>query len=92
MDYHTLAGKEVLSKQACVIGKVYEIEIDTKTWRVTHIDVDLNKTTVEKLGLTKHRLERVKATIPTETIEAISDHIILSQAIEDLKNTIKVGS
>jgi sporulation protein YlmC with PRC-barrel domain len=53
MEYKEIQGKEVIGKLAHLIGKVTEIEFDTKTWKVTHICVDVNKNVVEDLGLKK---------------------------------------
>jgi len=90
MEYKEIEGKEVIGKQAHLIGKVSEIEFDTKTWKVTHVCVDVNKNIVEDLGLKKPTIGTVKATIPVEIIDAISDRILLgNESLDELKKVIK---
>jgi sporulation protein YlmC with PRC-barrel domain len=90
MEYKEIEGKEVIGGLAHNIGKVSGIEIDTNTWKVTHICVDVDKNIVENLGLKKSIIGSTKATIPIEMIDAISDRILLKNAsVDDLKKVIK---
>ena len=90
MKAKEIEGKEVIGKQAQLIGKVFEIEVDTNTWKVTHIYVDMDKNIVESLGLKKPKIGVVKATIPIEMIDVASDRILLkNESLDDLKKAIK---
>jgi sporulation protein YlmC with PRC-barrel domain len=90
LEYKEIEGKEVLGKLAHLIGKVSEIEVDTNTWKVTHICVDIDKNIVEDLGLKKPRIGSVRVTVPTEMINATSDRIILkNETLDELKKVIQ---
>ena len=90
MEYKKIEGKEVIGGLAHTIGKVSDIEVNTNTWKITHICVDVDKNVVEDLGLKKPIIGSVKATIPVEMIQAISDSILLKNAsVDDLKKVIK---
>ena len=90
MEYKKIEGKEVIGGLAHIIGKVSAIEVDTNTWKVTHICVDVDKNVVEDLGLKKPMIGSVKATIPIEMIDSIGDRILLkNRSIDDLKKVIK---
>ena len=92
MKYGEIEGKKVIDKQARLLGKVYEIEIDVKDWKVTHFCLDVDKDAVKDLGLRKPIIGSVKAIFPTEMIGAISDGIILNGNIGEFKNIIKSQS
>ena len=93
MEYKEIEGKEVIDKQAHLIGKVCEIALDPNIWKVTHICVDMDKNIVEKIGLKKPLIGSVKATIPIEMIHAMSDRILLrNESLDELKQVIKPKS
>lgn len=91
MDFKEIEGKEVIGKQAQIIGKVCGIEVDTNTWKVMHICVEVDKNVVESLGLKKPKIGNVKVNIPTEIIDVTSDRILLkNESLDDLKKVIKL--
>lgn len=90
MDSKDIEGKEVIAgKGARLLGKVEGIDLDIVNWKVTTIRLELDKNVIEDLGLKKPRLGNVKATFPVETIDSISDKILLKEGIDQLKNVVK---
>ena len=90
MEYKEIEGKEVIGGLAHTIGKVSDIEVDTNTWKVTHICVDVDKNVVEDLGLKKPMIGSIKVGAPVETIGVISDRVILNKTMNELKDIIKL--
>ena len=92
MEYKDeIEGKEVIDKLAHLIGKVSNIKVDTNTWKITHVCVDVEKNMVNGLGLKKPMIGSAKAAIPIEMIDAISDRILLKNAsLDELKKAIIV--
>ena len=82
-------GKKVIDKKARLLGKVYEVEINTKDLKITNFYLDVDKDAVNDLGLKKPIIGSVKAIFPAEMVDAISDSIILNGIIGELKNIIK---
>jgi sporulation protein YlmC with PRC-barrel domain len=89
MKYGDIEGKEVIGKEARKLGKVWEIELDTKDWKVTDFYLDVDQDAAVDLGLSKSRLGSVKALLPTSMIHAISDRIILNETIDEVKKKLK---
>ena len=90
MKSEQLIGKQVIGAQAQIIGKVYEIELDTKAWTITDIYIDLENTVVEAIGLQKPRIMgSVKISIPVEEVNAISDLISLKKSAVELRGIAK---
>jgi sporulation protein YlmC with PRC-barrel domain len=90
MDSKNIEGKEVIAgKSARLIGKVEGIEVDTASWKVTSIRLDVDKNVIEDLGLKKPRIGGIKVVFPVEIIDGISDKIILTESLDQLKNIVK---
>lgn len=93
MQYKEIEGKEVIGKLGRVVGKISEMNVDTNTWKVTHVFLTLDKNIVEDLGFKKPRIGSLKASIPIEAIEAISDRVILrNESLEDLRKILQTES
>ena len=89
MDLKEIEGKEVIAGKARILGKVIGVEVDTETWKVTNLQLDLDKNVIEDLGLKKPMLGSVKITFPVEIVDGISDKIILKETTDQLKTIIK---
>ena len=89
MDLKEIEGKEVIAGKARILGKVVSVEIDTENWKVTNIQLEVDKNVLDELGLKKPILGSVKITFPVEIVDGISDKIILKETVDQLKNIIK---
>ena len=89
MDLKEIEGKEVIAGKARILGKVVSVEIDTENWKVTNIQLEVDKNVLDELGLKKPMLGSVKITFPVEIVDGISDKIILKETVDQLKNIIK---
>jgi sporulation protein YlmC with PRC-barrel domain len=92
MRPNELTKKNVISKKAKHIGTVTGIEIDASTWRVTHLQLALIDQLLQNFGLTIKKqpsLRQVEILLPTDTVEIVSDFIVLNKTIEELKEIIE---
>jgi sporulation protein YlmC with PRC-barrel domain len=64
-----IVGKEVLNKNAQIIGKVHEVEVDESTFIITSL-------IVKKHGFTVTKDEII---VPFEAVEKIGDKILLNE-------------
>jgi sporulation protein YlmC with PRC-barrel domain len=91
MKPHDLERKNVISKEARQLGIVTGIEIDASTWKVTHLRIGLPDSMLQTFELTlekKPGIKHVEILLPTETIENVTDFIILNKTINELKEII----
>ncbi len=84
-----LNDKKVIDTQAKVMGEVAGIEIDTSTWKVTHLCINLSDDAIEALGYKRPFIGRVLIDIPVETVEKIQDVVTLSRSTEEVKNLVE---
>ena len=89
MKYEEIVGKRVIDKKARLLGKVNGVEVDAKAMKITHFYLDVDKDAVNDLGLKKMMMGGVKAVVPIEMVDAISDSILLNGIISELRNIIK---
>jgi sporulation protein YlmC with PRC-barrel domain len=85
MKVANLNGKEVVTSEAQVIGEVEGAEVDTDTWKVTHLRISLIKDISDKFNFKKPFFGSVTVSLPVANIKAVGDVIALNKTIEDLK-------
>ena len=91
MRPNELERKNVISKEARQLGVVVDLEIDISTWKVTHLRIGLLDKMLQTFGLTiekKPGIKHVEILLPTETVEIVTDFIILKKTINELKEII----
>ncbi|MBN1425605.1 PRC-barrel domain-containing protein [Candidatus Fermentibacteria bacterium] len=71
MNASEIMGKKVLDRDAMVVGKVADIDIDTSTWTVGYI--------VVKMGLFK------KVVVGLDKIDQFGDEVVLRVSKDELK-------
>ena len=91
MRPNELERKNVISKEARQLGAVLDLEIDASTWKVTHLRIGLLDKMLQTFGLTiekKPGIKHVEILLPTETVEIVTDFILLKKTINELKEII----
>jgi sporulation protein YlmC with PRC-barrel domain len=86
LNFRELNWKKVQTSDGVIIGEAEGGEVDTKTWRVTHIHVGLNDATLKEFGLKKPLLGQVFVCLPVELVERIDDSVKLNLTLAKLKN------
>lgn len=80
-----LTDKQVITADAYTLGEVIGAEVDTKVWKVTHLNVSLSDDATRELGFRKPFLGHVDVCLPVELIEAYGDVITLRKDLANLK-------
>ena len=80
-----LNGLEVITADAFNLGKVDGAEVDTGTWQLTHLVVELTKEGEQALGLRKPILGSISVCLPVTAVNKIGHVVTLSQSIPELK-------
>lgn len=69
MKVNKLNGMKVITANAYVLGEVDGAEVDTKKWKVTHLDVSLTNEATKELGFKKPFLGSMKVCLPVIIIK-----------------------
>ena len=76
-----IIGLEVVSSDARVVGTVDGVGIDVERWRIDALRVGLRRGLEETLGMRRHMFAVEKVLLSTESIESVSDTVILRRPV-----------
>ena len=82
-----LNWKRVLTSDGVEIGRLEGGKVDTKTWRVTHVNIGLNDQALIQFDLKKPFLGRILICLPVDMIKSVNDTVTLEQSLEELKES-----
>jgi sporulation protein YlmC with PRC-barrel domain len=82
-----LLGKTVIGATGNYIGDVSDIDIDSDTWKVTHLHVKLSDQAAKEFGVKKSFKSSI-VRMPTSYVENIGVLIKLNQSDIDLKKVL----
>ena len=80
-----LIGKTVTNTDGHVIGSVVELIVDSRGWRVTDVQVTIEKNTAKEMGLKTPLFGGLKVLVETSRIKSVTDQIVLDLAVTDFK-------
>jgi sporulation protein YlmC with PRC-barrel domain len=78
-----LSGMFVICAGGFDLGLINGVEMDTRTWQVTHLHVKLSKPASEDLGF-KKRFRSSTVCVPTALVATVGDNILLNKSIDEL--------
>ncbi len=81
-----LLGKTVIEASGKYIGEVEDLDIDKKTWQVSHLHVKLSNEAIREFGV-KKILRHPDLHIPTSIVKEIGAILTLNQTFGELKKT-----
>jgi sporulation protein YlmC with PRC-barrel domain len=82
-------GKRVILEDASDVGTLVDIYVDTSDWRMTHLDIRVEKKYTERLGMEKALLKKPVISVPIHLLAMVEDVIHLKGDIDDLAKTQK---
>jgi sporulation protein YlmC with PRC-barrel domain len=80
-----LTDREVITSDAYNLGEVIGAEVDTKAWKITHLNISLTDDATRELGFKKPFLGHVDVCLPVDLVEAYGDVITLRKNLANLK-------
>lgn len=80
-----LVGLEVVGPHGWRIGKVKHVPVDTNTWRVVEIEVELEKEVAERLNM-KHHFRSTVIPIRTDKVTGVGNVISINYTQQDVDN------
>ena len=83
-----LHGRTVIASDGLAIGEIAVLFIDSDAWRVESLQVKLRKDVADRLGADRSMFHAGALEIPTSMIQSVGDAVVLSVAIDDLRQVL----
>jgi len=82
-----LVGLTVVTSDAAKLGQVDGTELDTESWKVTHLRIDLTDDSIRQLGLKKPFMGGIRICLPISHVSKVGDVVTLKPSLEEVRNT-----
>jgi len=79
-------GLKVITADAITLGEIDGARVNTKTWQITSLDVELTNEATMELGFKKPMFGSLTVCLPIETVMTVGDVITLNQSILEFKS------
>jgi sporulation protein YlmC with PRC-barrel domain len=89
MDFSNLSGKKVICAGAYILGEAKGGEVDTTTWKITHLYVKLSDTGASELGF-KKRFRSSTVCLPVKMIQAVADVINVAPSLKEISESNEI--
>lgn len=86
-----LRGKAIVTADGKSVGKVTDLSIDERSWRVAAIIVDVEPSLASLFGVKKKLLKSPRVKIASEKVEHVGDVVKLRDELQQLKVELHHG-
>lgn len=83
VSFRELSDKFVICAGGFDLGQINGVELDTKTWQITHLHVKLSKSASEDLGF-KKRFRSSTVCLPISLVATVGDNVLLNKSLDEL--------
>lgn len=80
-----VTGKDVLTSDSFLVGKVTDAMLDVDSWQVTHLDITLSNEAIEKLKFKKPFMGYIGICLPINLVNKFDEELTLTKTLEELK-------
>jgi len=91
VSFDKLSGMFVICAGGFDFGEINGVEMDTRTWQVTHLHVKLSKPASEDLGF-KKRFRSSTVCLPISLVSSVGDNILLTKSIDELSRHPEIST
>ncbi|MBU0685038.1 MAG: hypothetical protein KJ653_04220 [Candidatus Thermoplasmatota archaeon] len=77
----------MITSDATKLGKVDGTEVDTESWKVTHLRIDLTDDSIRELGLKKPFMGGIRICLPVSHVSKMGDVATLNISLAEVRNT-----
>ena len=88
MNARELNGKEVIGTEGRKIGRVTDVILDTGSWQVKALDMELARNVAEEFGM-KKLLKSTQIQVKVEDVQGVGDAITLKISKAQLQATLE---
>lgn len=86
MKAKNMYGLKVISLDAQNLGEIVGVQIDTSSWKVTDLELKLDKEAIKEMGLKKPKLGSITVCLPVTYIKQFGDVITAKHTQQALSN------
>jgi sporulation protein YlmC with PRC-barrel domain len=83
-----LRGRTVIASDGLAIGELAALFLDSDAWRVESLQVKLRKDVADRLGADRGLFHAGAVEIPIRMVQSVGDAIVLSVAVDDLRQVL----
>lgn len=87
-----LRGRVVIAADGLAIGEIAVLFLDSDAWRVESIQVKLRNDVADRLGTDRGIFRAGALEIPTRMIQSVGDAVVLSVALDELRQVLPSAS
>ena len=87
MSLGKLSWKKAVTADGFTIGQIEGGDVDSNSWRVTHLHIGLNDEALKEFGLKKPYLGRVLICLPVQYIKSVGEVVTFNKSLRELKET-----
>lgn len=87
-----LRGRTVIASDGVAIGELAALFLDSDAWRVESLQVKLRKDVADRLGADRGMFHAGAVEIPIRMVQSVGDAIVLSVAVDDLRQVLPGGA
>ena len=80
-------GMKVITEDAYTLGEIEGVRMDSNTWKITHIQVDLMEDAIRDMAYKKPLLGSVIICIPVEMVNKFGNVITLKTSLQQLRSS-----
>jgi sporulation protein YlmC with PRC-barrel domain len=86
MKVSKLNGMKVITSDAFTLGEVENSDVETISWRLNFLQVELTKEASDALGFKKPMMGSITVSLPTNVVRHVGDVITVYKSLEELKS------
>lgn len=83
----SLVGLTVITSDATKLGQVDGTELDTDSWKTTHLRIDLSDYSIRELGLKKPFMGGIRVCLPVTHVGKVGDVVNLKLTMVEVRDT-----
>jgi sporulation protein YlmC with PRC-barrel domain len=91
VSFNKISGMFVICAGGFDLGEINGLELNTTSWKVTHLHVKLSKAASEDLGF-KKRFRSSTVCVPISLVSQLGDNVLLNKTLEELTKNPEISA
>lgn len=88
----SLRGKPIVAADGQLVGELVVLIVECETWRVETLRARLNRAIADRVGADRSIFHAGMLEIPVRMVQSVGDAIVLSVAVDDLRDVMQRGA
>jgi sporulation protein YlmC with PRC-barrel domain len=82
-----LHGRTVISNDGLAVGEISCLFVDTATWRIESLQVELRRESADRIGVQRGLFHAAKIDIPVDLVRSVGDAVVLAVDLDNLRRS-----